>query len=266
MDTRLLSLGLACALALGAGACGAGAQSPTSAADSAKPATAATVASVAPPAPFLVAHADLGYVSTSGNTNVSTLNFADALTFNASGRNSVAQTFSLVYGTSQNKVQTSLWTGQLEDIYKFTAHVGLYALGHYDRNTFAGIDQRLEEGVGMAVTVVDSRRDHLELSGGVSAIEERSTTDSAGSYAALRTSVLYKHTFFKNTYAQEALDGIPDLKISADYRINSETDLVAPLSKHLAIKIGYGIHYANLPPPGFGTTDRLFTSDIQYNY
>jgi putative salt-induced outer membrane protein YdiY len=38
------------------------------------------------------------------------------------------------------------------------------------------------------------------------------------------------------------------------------------LSKHLAIKVGYGIHYSNLPPAGFKTTDRLFTTDLQITY
>jgi putative salt-induced outer membrane protein YdiY len=49
-------------------------------------------------------------------------------------------------------------------------------------------------------------------------------------------------------------------------RSRSQTDLVAPLSKHFAIKIGYAIHYANQPPPGFRTTDRLFTSDLQVSF
>jgi putative salt-induced outer membrane protein YdiY len=226
--------------------------------------------------PFAVVHADLGYVNTSGNTAVSTLNISDGVALHPSGKNEIDQSFSLVYGTSNNVVQTAIWDAQIHDTYKFTSHIGLFALGQFDRNTFAGIDSRFEEGGGVAVTAVGTPRDHLEFDVGASYIEESTTeestagvvtgVDSAGDYVALRTSGLYKHYLKKDTYVQEFLEGIPDLKTNADYRINSQTDLVAPLSRHLALKIGYAIHYANLPPPGFKTTDRLFTSDLQVTF
>ena len=227
---------------------------------------------VPPKAPRATIHVDLGYVNTSGNTAVSTLNFSDAFTARPSSRNEIDQTFSVVYGTSANKVQTSLWTAGIRDEYKFTPNVGLYLLGNFDRNTFAGIDHRFEEGAGVAITAVDTHHDHLEFAFGGSYIETRmrtadtAATDSSSGYAAIRTSGLYKHTIMKETYVQEFLEGIPDLKTAADFRINSQTDVVAPLSKHLALKLGYAIRYANLPPPGFKTTDRLFTSDLQITF
>jgi putative salt-induced outer membrane protein YdiY len=223
-----------------------------------------------PKTPFATIHADLGYVSTSGNTSVSTLNLADALTLRPSQRNEIDQAFSLVYGTSNNHVQTSIWTAALEDQYKFRPWLGLYALGDFDRNTFAGIKARFDEGAGVALIPVDTKHDHLEFDVGVSYVELQAINaaggDSTDDYTALHTEATYKHTLVKDTYFQEILEGIPDLKTSADYRVNSETDVVAPLSKHLAIKVGYTIHYANLPPPGFKTTDRLLTSDLQITF
>jgi len=227
---------------------------------------AAPAAPKPPPPPWVKFHADLGFVSTSGNTDVSTLNVADGLSVFTAHSNKVEQKFAVTYGTENNKVRTSLWTAGLRDSYTLTPAVGLYGLIDFDRNTFAGIDQRFEEGVGAALIPVNSGRNHLEFDIGGSYVEQRSTTGVNASFAAARGALVYKYTFAKSTYVQESLEDISDLKTTSDYRINSQTDLVAPLSKRIAIKIGYGLRYANLPPPGFKTTDRLITTDLQFNF
>jgi putative salt-induced outer membrane protein len=224
--------------------------------------------------PFITVHTDLGYVNTSGNTEVQTLNFTDQAVMNTSPVNKITQTFSVVYGTNQNKVQTSLWNAGIKDEYSFTKTIGVFGLFNWDRNTFAGIDYRYEEGAGVAFTPINSPHNRLEFDLGFSYFEVHSTfTDSLGmlrdssdNYAALRTSVVYRHTIVKDTYLQQSVEGIPDLENEEDYRVNSQTDVVAPLSKHIAVKLGYTIRYANLPPPGFKTTDRLFTSDLQFTF
>ena len=226
------------------------------------------------PPPFATIHTDLGYVNTSGNTEVQTLNFTDQLVLNTSPVNKVTQSFSVVYGTNQNKVQTSLWNAGVKDEYALNPHIGVFGLWNWDRNTFAGIDYRFEEGAGMAFIPFNTPHNRLEFDVGISYFEVHSTftdtlgmlRDSSDHYAAVRPSVVYRHTIVKDTYLQQSVEGIPDLQVSADYRVNAETDVVAPLSKHIAVKLGYTIRYANLPPPGFKTTDRLFTSDLQFTF
>jgi putative salt-induced outer membrane protein len=226
------------------------------------------------PPPFATVHIDLGYVNTSGNTEVQTLNFTDQFVLNTSPVNKITQTSNVVYGTNQNKVQTSQWTAGVKDEYSFTKTIGLFGLFNWDRNTFAGIDYRYEEGGGVAFTPLNSPHNRLEIDVGVSYFEVHSTfTDSSGAlrdssdnYAAVRTALIYRHTIIKDTYLQQTIEGIPDVQNEEDYRVNSQSDVVAPLSKHIAVKLGYTIHYANLPPPGFKTTDRLFTSDLQFTF
>jgi len=226
------------------------------------------------PPPFATIHTDLGYVNTSGNTEVQTLNFTDQFVLNTSPFNKLTQQFSVVYGTNHNKVQTSLWNAGLKDEYALSPHIGVFGLFNWDRNTFAGIDYRYEEGAGVAFIPFNTPHDRLEFDVGISYFEVHSTfsdtlgmlRDSSDHYAAIRTAVVYRHTIVKDTYLQQTVEGIPDLQVSSDYRVNSQTDVVAPLSKHIAVKLGYTIRYANLPPPGFKTTDRLFTSDLQFTF
>lgn len=214
----------------------------------------------------IVFHGDLGYVATTGNTQVSTFNAADELTVRTSPVNKIDQLFSVVYGQNKNKVQTNIWTAGLRDAYSFTKQIGLYALTIFDRNTFAGVSYDFQEGAGLALTPILPKNHALEIDAGLSYVEQKLLPDSMDDHAAARGAIAYKYTFAKNTYLQELVEGLADLHEEKDFRINDETDLVAPLSRHLALKLGYVIRYANQPPPGFKTTDRLFTSDLQVTF
>src|SRR5271169_2727121 len=124
----------------------------------------------------------------------------------------------------------------------------------------ACINQRFEEGAGASLVPVNSGPSRLEFDLGVSYIQQETTADVSTDYLAGRGALIYRYTFVKDTYFQEAIDDLSDFTNLSDYRINSQTDLVAPLSKHIAIKVGYQIRYSNEPPPGFKTTDRFLTT------
>lgn len=208
-------------------------------------------------------HADFGLVSTSGNTSVTTVNASDAFTFRTSPSNTISQSFGVVYGTQLHRVQTSLWVAGLRNTYTFNQRVGVFALLNFDRNTFAGIDRRFEEGLGAAILAVSGKNDKLEIDIGASYIQQRSTEAVEDDYPAGRGALDYRHTFGKDEYFEQTIEAVPDLTKSSNYQLNTQTNLVAPLSRKLAIKLGYTIRYNNLPPPGFKTTDRFFTSDVQ---
>lgn len=229
------------------------------------PPAAPSAAKPAPP-PWVAAHADLGLVNTSGNTNVNTLNFSDGVTWFTSHRNKLSQDAGITYGTVSNRVQTSLWTGDLRDAYTLTPYVGFYGLVEYDRNTFAGIVGRFDESVGAALVPIHAGRNRLEVDIGVSAVQERATIALADlNYPGARGAVIYQYTFLKQAFFQESVEDLTDVDRASNSLVNSKTSLVAPLSKHIALKAGYEIRYAGDPPPGFKTTDRLLTTDLQLN-
>ncbi len=219
-----------------------------------------------PPPPWATFHADLGFVNTTGNTNVSTLNFADALTVYTAKANKINQDIGITYGTITNRVQTSLWTADLRDSYTLTPDVGLFGLVEFDRNTFAGIQDRFAETVGAALVPVHSTHNRLELDLGGTYIEERSTMAVTDNYPAARGALIYQYNFTKEAYLQESIEDLSDVDRISNTLINSQTSLVAPVSKRIAIKISYEVRYANAPPPGFKTTDRLLTTDLQFNF
>jgi putative salt-induced outer membrane protein len=48
--------------------------------------------------------------------------------------------------------------------------------------------------------------------------------------------------------------------------VNTESSVIAPLSSHAGIKIGYVIRFNSTPPATFGKTDRILTTGVQVSF
>jgi putative salt-induced outer membrane protein len=217
------------------------------------------------PPPWIQFTGNLGFVNTSGNTKVSTLSLSEGFRLHTSRSNKVSQDFGLTYGTVTSRVESNLWTVGLRDDYTFTPTVGLYALGAFQRNTFAGIEQRFEEGIGAQIVALNSGRNRLEFDLGVSYLQQRSTAAVELNYPAGRGAIVYRYTFAQAAYFEQSVVDLSDLDRVSNSLVTSTTALVAPLSKQIGVKLGYQILYSGDPPPGFKTTDRILTTSLQVN-
>lgn len=209
--------------------------------------------------------ADVGYVSTSGNTEVSTLNLGERLILRA-GRWEHRHQFGSVYG-SQDGEQTSnlLFTNWRSD-WKFHPRLSLFGYAGFDRNAFAGISRRFEEALGLSAKLLALANDQWSLEAGFAMNQQRATDGSSIDFASVRSASTYKHLFTKTAYFQQSVEFLPSLDVSEDYRMNSETALVAPLSSHIAMKVGYVVRFDNLPETGRGKHDRILSSGLQFNW
>lgn len=225
--------------------------------------------------------ADLGFVSAAGNTSVTTLNFGDRFqTQRADKRIILAQTFNAVRSEVDGVKNVENFRGQLRLDYGLGGRMYLFGLTGWDRNVPAGVSRRFEETIGVAVKVVTKPRDELGLEIGLSSFQQRNTLTSAeanrqDNYAAGRAAGVYKHGFTKASFFLQSLELIPNFDNSTDFRLNSETAVVAPISTRIGLKLGYVIRYDNLPglrpdpnPNGarFKKADRFLTAGITISY
>jgi putative salt-induced outer membrane protein len=215
---------------------------------------------------------DVGIVNTAGNTSLTTLSVGDKLTIR-SGKVLLTQTFALVYGKSEGveNANNQLLRGRAD--YQLASRLSGYGFIGYERNRFAGISHRTDEGVGLALAAARGPSDELDLEGGVGLVQETLLPDPAvdvtvsGSYASGRAAARYKHLFTKVTYFQQTLEFLADLEATTKYRVNSESALVAPISSHLALKAGYLVKFNHAPPsPDLAKTDRTLTTGLQITY
>jgi putative salt-induced outer membrane protein YdiY len=147
---------------------------------------------------------NIGYVSTGGNTSVSTLNIGDKFVIQTPDKRVVfTQTLNLVYGRADGETNAENYRAGLRLDYGIGGAAYLFALAGWDRNVFGGIARRFEETVGVAYRAMQLPSDELTLEFGLSLFQQRNVVASDGvddNYAAGRAGAAYKHTINKNTF------------------------------------------------------------------
>lgn len=209
---------------------------------------------------------DAGFVNTTGNTEISTINVGDKLEFSAGGWG-VVQTFAVIYGRSEGETTTSLWRGALRGDRAISARVGAYVLGEFDRNTFAGIRGRYAPSIGLTALLLESPKDKLRAEAGAGYVWQRGVAPAPDQeFSAGRGALLYERLLGAKSKVTQALEFLPNFKAGDDLRINSETAITAPIVTGVAMKASYVIRYDGLPEPGFKTTDRILTTGVQVTF
>lgn len=205
---------------------------------------------------------DFGFVNTAGNTSTTTLNAGQKATY-TSGKWTLGQQFAAVYGRTDGVKSAENYAARLRGDYALAPRLGLYLLGGWDRNEFAGISRRFEEGAGLTFRAVTLPRTTLAFEAGVGANQQHSTLGDDFNFGSGRGALLFKQLLGEKAYLTHLAEVLPNFKESEDLRANFETALVAPISAKVAFKAGYVIKYDKLPEPGFKTTDRFLTSGLQ---
>lgn len=209
--------------------------------------------------------ADFGYVQAAGNSEVTTTSVGQKLT-QSRGRLGLEQTFAFVYGEQQGTVNTNFLRAGVRGDYKLGGVFSAFASVAYDRNRFAGIERRFEENLGIAWRAIGAPRDTLRIEAGGSVTQQKSTTGVLNDFPAGRAALAYRHLFSEASYFLQAVEGIPNFKDTEDWRVNTESSLVAPISARIGVKVSYVVRFDNLPEPGFQKTDRIFTTGVQITF
>lgn len=205
----------------------------------------------------------LGYVQTSGNTKLSTVNVGDKLIFRPSGFWTFTQTASWVYGKT-NSVESAnqLVVGARGD-YNISPRLSVYGLAGFERNRYAGIGRRTEESAGLSYWAVKSPRSELQIDLGAGMQQERDTAGLRNSFAIARLAPRFKYNLNARAYFEEQLEFLANLEDTGDLRTVSNTSLVAPLTTAIALRFGYLLRYDAVPPAGSRKLDTTFTTGIQ---
>jgi putative salt-induced outer membrane protein YdiY len=210
--------------------------------------------------------ADAGLVTTSGNTDNTSINVGDKIV-GIAGAWTFTQVFAVIYGRNDSVLTSSSWRGSLRGERAVSSRVGIFVLTEFDRDTFAGIASRYTPQFGASVAAVAAPRDTLRAELGATYTWQNAfAPDTARTSAGARMALRYVHQFTSKSTISEAIEYLPNLQVGADYRINSETTLTAPISRGLSFKADYAIRYNGLPEPGFKTTDRVLTTGIQVTF
>lgn len=214
---------------------------------------------------------DVGFVSVSGNTSVTTLNVGERLVRRHRPWE-FTQEFGVVYGRTDGVESSNLWRASLRADYGLGSRWALYALTGFDRNKFAGIDARFAYGLGAVARILATDIDQLNVEAGFQLTQQENLDGTDDSFTSLRGAGSFRHVFSENAHFLQTVEVLPNLDESEDLRVNTETTLVAPLSTHVGLKFSLLVRYDNLPSLNeAGTaplrkTDRIFSSGITVSF
>ena len=205
----------------------------------------------------------LGYVQTSGNTKLSTVNLGDKIIYRPSGFWTFTQTSAWVYGKTEGVETANQLVASVRGDYNISPRLSIYGLVGFERNRYAGIGRRLEESAGLSFWAVRSPRRELQIDLGAGAQQERDLAGVQNGFLIARLAPRYKHQLNARAYFEEQLEFLANLEETKDLRTVSNTSLVAPLSNAIALRLGYLLRYDALPPAGSRKLDTTFTTGIQ---
>lgn len=209
--------------------------------------------------------AGVAFLDASGNTDVTTLAINERLEWKRP-HFLWTQSINGINSTTEGEDSANLLAIGLRGDWKPHGRVSVYSLVNFDRNRFANIRRRFEEGVGLGYTMIDRAHHRLTTELGGQFVQQQNLDRVSNDFFAGRAAEAYRYTFKEDTYVEERLEYLPNLEANDDYRMNAEANLVAPLSRHLSLKLGYVVRFDNLPEPGIKKTDRFLTSGLQVSF
>ncbi|MEN9507793.1 MAG: hypothetical protein RLZZ621_356 [Gemmatimonadota bacterium] len=216
----------------------------------------------------------LGFSQTRGNAEALATNVSNKFKYSLAGW-SVQQDLAFFYGKANGKINTNFWNGGLRGERNIAPRIGAFMAARYDRNQVQGINNRFQQGFGVNVMALDDKRNRLTLSMGGSLFQQElapgATARIPRAFPAARAAMDYRRRLTELAYIQQSAEYLPAVSdASSQFFVNAESNVVAPLSKSVGLKMGYVIRYNSEPPVRnqvqLRTTDTFFSSGLTVTF
>ena len=218
---------------------------------------------VAPDKPTKIT-ADAAYISTNGNSEVTTVSGGDKLEHKHANW-IFTQEARAVWGNVDGVETTAKYGASLRGDYLISSRLSSYLLGAWRREPFAGISRQFDEGVGLSWHAVVSKPHEVDLEGGAGLLQRKDTLGDEADFGTARTGARYKYSFTEKAYLEAKGAYLFNLKEARDSQGDGSVALVAPITGGFSMKFGYDVFYRNKPLPGLKTTDSSFSAGIQFS-
>ena len=209
--------------------------------------------------------ADLGYVKTGGNSDVTTVTASDKLE-RTSGAWLFTQEAGAVWGETDGVESAGRYGAGLRADRSLNVRLSAYALAAWRRNTFAGVSRQFDEGVGLSWKAVVTRPHSLDIEAGLGLNQRTTTLNEDQNFSTARGAAIYGYDFAQKSHFEARGAYLLNLKDTEDSEGNARASLSAPIAGNLAIKVSYDLAYRNQPLLGLEKTDTTFGVGVQATF
>jgi putative salt-induced outer membrane protein len=193
--------------------------------------------------------AELSFVDTGGNTDVTTLSAKNLLKYKFTNRLRGAWKLGALYGESDGEKNAESYFTELRLDYLLTERFYSYAAAGWMQDEFAGFDSQYYLGPGVGYEFLTGPRHYLAGEAGLNYVWEEYTDNTDKDYLGARAFAKYEYAFTEKNRLSQSVEFLYDFDDSENYDVNSETAVTSALSDYLSLKASYVIKYDNQPVP-----------------
>jgi putative salt-induced outer membrane protein len=212
-----------------------------------------------PPDPLWFGKVNFSFLSTSGNTDTTSIGGAAEVNYNPK-----PWLFTLkgayLYSATDGVTTAQSTAVSLRASRDLTERVDVFAGGGYLRNTFSGIDSLYSVDAGAGYKLFKGPEQFLRVEGGVGwtnekDIDKNGIVQPSRSYANARAGLAYKWQFTKTAAFTNDFGFLADLSDTANWFITNKAAITADISRVFALQASWTLFFRNQPVEGFGHTD-----------
>jgi putative salt-induced outer membrane protein len=207
--------------------------------------------------------AELSYVQTGGNTDVTTLSFKNQSNYQFTERLKSIWKLGVIYGESDGEQNAENYMTELRTDYTLRKKLYLYIIAGYLADEFSGLDNRYYGGLGTGYHFLAGPKHFLSSELGFNYSQEEYIDDTEQIFTEGRAYASYEYAIGEHSRFFQGIEYLYDFTDSENYRLNSETTVKVRINTIFSLKIGYEVRFDNTPTPETRSeTDTRFCTAI----
>ena len=211
--------------------------------------------------------AELSFVDTGGNSEVTTLSAKNLLGYKFTEKLEGAWKFRAMYGKSNGDKDLENYFNELRLDYIITERLYASAIAGWLQDKFAGIDSRFNLGPGVGYKFFTGPKHFLLGEAGINYVYEDYIDGTEEDYIEGRTFAQYEYPFTEKNKFSQSLEFLFAFDDIDNFNINSETAFIFALNDYLSLKASYEIKYDNQPVPStLKETDTILAISLIVNF
>ena len=208
------------------------------------------------------ASAELGFVTTSGNTETETLNAKASASTDREQWRHKGEVTALKSSDAVNTTAEK-YTLMVQSDYKLEGKNFLFGVVTYDDDKFSGYDYRVTEAIGYGRRVIEETDMTLDLEIGPGARQSKLDSGETDSEGLIRAAAIYNWTISKTSKFGEALT----VEAGEDVTVTkSVTSLSSQIEGNLSMKVTFTYKNTSEVPVGVEETDTETAITLVYNF
>ena len=211
--------------------------------------------------------AELSFVDTGGNTDVTSLSAKNLLKYNFNDELQTAWKLGALYGQSDGEKNAESYFSDLRLDYLFAQHLYSFVNAGWSKNKFAGFDSRYYVGPGAGYKFLVGPKHFLLAEVSLNYVNETYIDDTDKDYLRGRAFTEYEYAFTDKNKFSQSVEYLYDFDDRNNYNVNSETALISALNNYLSLKTSYVVNYDNQPVPStLKETDTILSVTLVVNF